>query len=129
MRSLKASIEFSYIRILLSTFRNSYGEQFSMEEGKVGAKERYVGLDATSFSNSFEIARSWDLRSLAKLTKQSKLGMRREYGGNVPIAKMYEMRHLPQQLVRGHILKYIYKILLRGKIKFYHDKVIFQFLF
>lgn len=67
MYSLKASIELSYIRIFFSTFRNSYGAQFSMEERKVG--KRYVGLEATSFSNSLEIARSWDLRSLVKLTK------------------------------------------------------------
>lgn len=40
-----------------------------MEERKVGTKERCAGLDATSFSNSLEIARSWDLRSLVKLTK------------------------------------------------------------
>lgn len=46
----------------------------------------------------------------------------REYGGNVPIAKMYELWHLPQQLVRKHILKYIYKVLLRNKIKFNRKK-------
>lgn len=64
----KASIDFSYIFIFFSIFRYSYvGAQFSMEERKVG--ERYVGLDAASFSTSFKIACSWDLQNLVKLTK------------------------------------------------------------
>lgn len=47
----------------------SYGVQFSQERRKVGEKYTGSGPDATSFLNSFEIARSWDLRSLVKLTK------------------------------------------------------------
>lgn len=47
---------FSNVRVLLSTFSYSYGVQFSREKRKVG--ERCASPNATSFSNSFKIARS-----------------------------------------------------------------------